>query len=82
VRSGDVVTRGQQLGTVGRTGMHVSSPHLHLELRGEHGVHDGAQILAGLLLGREPEDERTAREQARRHRNREAWLASRGPTIP
>lgn len=77
VRAGDTVTRGQQLGTVGRTGMRVSSPHLHLELRGEHGVRDASQVMAGLLLGHEPPDERVARERERRRRIHDAWLAVR-----
>jgi murein DD-endopeptidase MepM/ murein hydrolase activator NlpD len=77
VSVGDRVVRGQELGTVGRTGMRVSSPHLHLELRVPGGVLDPAQEMAGLFLGREPPDERAARARARRRRGRQAWLARR-----
>jgi len=34
-------------------------------------------VMAGILLGREPVDERVARERTRRRRVREAWLAQR-----
>jgi murein DD-endopeptidase MepM/ murein hydrolase activator NlpD len=77
VRTGDRVTRGQQLGTVGRTGCRVSSPHLHLELRGERANHDASQVMAGMLLGHEPPDERRLRLRVQRRRARDAWLATR-----
>ena len=80
VRTGDAVTRGQQLGTVGRTGMRISTPHLHLELRTGAGIGDASQVMAGLLLGHEPPDERRARERTRRRRIHDAWLAQRGAT--
>lgn len=62
---GQTVHRGDLVGTVGRTGMHRSAAHLHLELH-THGVEDPSQIMAGLLLGHDPEAER----RARRHRRR------------
>ena len=78
VSTGDTVTRGQKLGTVGRTGMHLSSPHLHLELRTGPGIRDASQVMRGILLGHEPPDERRARERNRRRRAHDAWLAQRG----
>jgi murein DD-endopeptidase MepM/ murein hydrolase activator NlpD len=51
VAYGARVTRGQKLGTVGRTGMQSSSPHLHLELLGPEGLFDGAEILRGHVIG-------------------------------
>jgi murein DD-endopeptidase MepM/ murein hydrolase activator NlpD len=50
VRYGQRVTRGAQIGTVGRTGMQDSAAHLHLELHTER-LEDPSQILYGLLLG-------------------------------
>jgi murein DD-endopeptidase MepM/ murein hydrolase activator NlpD len=51
VAYGARVERGQKLGTVGRTGMQTSSPHLHLELLGPEGLFDGAEILRGHVIG-------------------------------
>jgi murein DD-endopeptidase MepM/ murein hydrolase activator NlpD len=51
VAYGARVTRGQKLGTVGRTGMQTSSPHLHLELLGPEGLFDGAELLRGHVIG-------------------------------
>lgn len=51
VAYGQRVERGARLGTVGRTGMLRSSPHLHLELLGPEGLHDPAEILRGHLIG-------------------------------
>ncbi len=53
VAYGRRVTRGEVIGTVGRTGMRASAAHLHLEIRTSR-VEDPSQILAGLLLGRMP----------------------------
>lgn len=50
VRYGEQVTRGADLGTVGRTGMERSAAHLHLELATDQ-LEDPAEILYGLLLG-------------------------------
>ena len=57
VRAGDHVTLGHQLGTVGRTGMQASAPHLHLELHGPEGLLDPSEHMRGLLIGRMPPDE-------------------------
>ena len=50
VRYGQHVQRGDQLGTVGRTGMQRSAAHLHLEMSTEH-LEDPSEILYGLLIG-------------------------------
>ncbi len=55
VRYGQTLHRGEQLGTVGRTGMHESAAHLHLELATEH-LEDPSEILYGLLLGHRDAD--------------------------
>jgi len=62
---GQTVHRGDLVGTVGRTGMHRSAAHLHLELH-TNDLEDPSRIMAGLLLGHDPEAER----RARRHRHR------------
>lgn len=51
VAYGQRVQRGELIGTVGRTGMKRSSPHLHIELLGPDGLHDPAEILRGHLIG-------------------------------
>ncbi len=68
---GQIVHRGDLVGTVGRTGMHRSAAHLHLELHTDD-LEDPSRIMAGLLLGHDPEAER----RARRHRHRVAPVAS------
>ena len=55
VAYGDRVTRGDRVGTVGRTGMQRSAAHLHLELMAEH-LEDPSEILYGLLLGQRDAD--------------------------
>jgi len=54
VRDGQEVHRGDQIGTVGRTGMRVSSPHLHLEFHGPDELLDASVILRGILIGHRP----------------------------
>lgn len=51
VAYGAKVKRGDLIGTVGRTGMLSSSPHLHIELLGPGGLYDPAEILRGHLIG-------------------------------
>ncbi|MEM1414839.1 MAG: M23 family metallopeptidase [Myxococcota bacterium] len=55
VRHGQRVARGERLGTVGRTGMRRSAPHLHLELHGPDGLLDASALLSGFLIGRNPD---------------------------
>jgi hypothetical protein len=71
---GQTVHRGDLVGTVGRTGMHRSAAHLHIELH-THDLEDPSRIMAGLLLGHDPEAER----RARRHRRRHIETASAAP---
>ncbi len=61
---GATVHRGDLVGTVGRTGMHRSAAHLHVELHTEH-LEDPSVIMAGLLLGTDPEAARRARRHHR-----------------
>lgn len=61
VRQGQTVRQGEVVGTVGRTGMQSSAPHLHLELHGPDGLLDPSMILRGPLIGRRPEPERPKR---------------------
>ncbi len=56
VRHGQEVRRGERIGTVGRTGMRRSAPHLHLELHGPDGLMDASEVLDGFLIGHRPED--------------------------
>jgi len=51
VAYGDEVSRGDLLGTVGRTGMRRSAAHLHLELHGPEGLLDPRRLLHPLLIG-------------------------------
>lgn len=48
---GQEVAAGERIGTVGRTGMLRSAPHLHLELHGPEGLMDPSEVLAGYLIG-------------------------------
>lgn len=59
VRQGELVTRGQLLGTVGRTGMQRSAAHLHIELHADQ-VLDPSVEMNGLILGRRPPAQRNA----------------------
>ncbi|MAT29237.1 MAG: hypothetical protein CMN29_30600 [Sandaracinus sp.] len=57
VEWGDEVEAGQRIGTVGRTGMRRSAPHLHFELHSPEGVLDASEVLDAFLLGRNPDAE-------------------------
>jgi murein DD-endopeptidase MepM/ murein hydrolase activator NlpD len=50
ITEGDTVTAGQEIGRVGRTGVQVSPPHLHFELRIDDRVVDPARHLAALVI--------------------------------
>ncbi len=51
VEYGQQITRGEQIGTVGRTGMQRSAAHLHLEMHQGTELLDASQILRGILIG-------------------------------
>ena len=57
VEWGQEVRRGERIGTVGRTGMRRSAPHLHFELHSPEGLVDASEVLAGTLMGHEPDPE-------------------------
>jgi murein DD-endopeptidase MepM/ murein hydrolase activator NlpD len=50
ISEGDTVTAGQNIGRVGRTGVHQSPPHLHFELRVDDHIVDPTRHLAGLVI--------------------------------
>jgi murein DD-endopeptidase MepM/ murein hydrolase activator NlpD len=56
VREGQTVKRGDVIGTVGRTGMRRSAPHLHLEIKSDKRIYDARDVITGLLLGDPPRD--------------------------
>ncbi len=65
VDNGQLVRRGDVIGTVGRTGMRRSAPHLHLELKSDKYLYDAREVLDGLLLGEPPPDPRKKRRPRR-----------------
>ena len=65
VEYGERVQRGDLIGTVGRTGMQASAPHLHIELLGPEGLHDPAEVLRGHLIGTPVEFEPPRKKPAR-----------------
>jgi murein DD-endopeptidase MepM/ murein hydrolase activator NlpD len=54
VRVGQRVSRGDVVGTVGRTGMKSSAPHLHLEIKTDRKLYDARDVLVGSLIGEPP----------------------------
>ncbi len=56
VQNGDVVKRGQRIGSVGRTGCKSSGPHLHLEIKSDKRRYDARDIVPGILIGEPPFD--------------------------
>jgi murein DD-endopeptidase MepM/ murein hydrolase activator NlpD len=51
VTYGDKVTRGQEIGIVGRSGMKSSAPHLHLEMMALDELLDPLPIMRGHVIG-------------------------------
>lgn len=51
---GQRVQRGEVIGTVGRTGMKISAPHLHFEMHAGRRLLNPAKVLNPLLIGRMP----------------------------
>jgi len=76
VHSGQVVKRGEIIGTVGRTGCKESPAHLHLELKSERELYDARDVLSGILIGDPPWRSRYEERRARR-RARAEGLTSR-----
>jgi murein DD-endopeptidase MepM/ murein hydrolase activator NlpD len=54
VEAGQELTRGDQLGTVGRTGMIRSAAHLHLEMHLPGELLDASEVLGDMLIGERP----------------------------
>jgi len=77
VEAGQRVAGGQALGTVGRTGMRSSAPHLHLELRDESGHLDPLKALRGPLLGHSPDDLKKIWRRIRRRQRRAVRASAR-----
>lgn len=61
VGTGDVVQRGTPIGTVGRTGMKSSAPHLHLEIKSDKHLYDARDVVPTILLGEPPPEPRAPR---------------------
>jgi hypothetical protein len=56
VVNGDTVRRGDVIGTVGLTGVHISPPHLHLEVKSDKRLYDARDVVPGILIGVPPSD--------------------------
>ncbi|MFT3924978.1 MAG: M23 family metallopeptidase [Myxococcales bacterium] len=56
VATGEVVKRGQPIGTVGRTGCKHSPPHLHLEIKSDKRRYDAREFVPGILIGEPPHE--------------------------
>lgn len=67
VRVGQRVKRGEVIGTVGRTGMARSAPHLHLELQSDKRLYDPRDVLKTLLVGDPPPDVSKKRKKKRHY---------------
>lgn len=65
VEVGSQVARDQRIGTVGRTGMLRSSPHLHIEVHSPDQLLDPQKVLSGHVIGR-PQDKPKPRRRRRR----------------
>ena len=68
VAEGDTVKAGQEIGRVGRTGVQVSPPHLHFELRIDDRHMDPSKYLATLIIP--PKATQTYRYAIRAQRTR------------
>lgn len=64
VRTGDAVQRGMVIGSVGRTGMKTSAPHLHLEIKSDRRLYDARDVVPGILLGEPPPEPRWKKRAA------------------
>jgi hypothetical protein len=68
ITEGDTVKAGQEIGRVGRTGVQVSPPHLHFELRIDDRHMDPAKYMAALVIP--PQATQTYRYAMRAQRTR------------
>jgi murein DD-endopeptidase MepM/ murein hydrolase activator NlpD len=66
VKNGDLVTRGQPIGTAGRTGVKHSPPHLHLEIKSDRRIYDARDVVPGILIGEPPPEPRRRRRNVPR----------------
>jgi murein DD-endopeptidase MepM/ murein hydrolase activator NlpD len=66
VTSGEVVKRGQPIGTVGRTGCKHSPPHLHLEIKSDKRRYDARDVVPGILIGEPPHEQWKKRKKVPR----------------
>ncbi|HEX6245978.1 MAG TPA: M23 family metallopeptidase [Polyangiales bacterium] len=64
VSTGDVVKRGQPIGTVGRTGCKHSPPHLHLEIKSDKRRYDARDFVPNHLIGEPPHEKWKRSKQA------------------
>lgn len=76
VSNGQIVKRGEVIGTVGRTGCKESPAHLHLELKSDRELYDARDVLTGILIG-DPPWHSTSEEKRARRRARAEGLTSR-----
>ena len=70
VVAGQRVAAGEHIGTLGRTGMKSSAPHLHLEIKSNTRLYNAREVLAGVLIGTPPKE-----PKRRRRRRRQKTLA-------
>jgi murein DD-endopeptidase MepM/ murein hydrolase activator NlpD len=64
VSTGDIVKRGQSIGTVGRTGCKHSPPHLHLEIKSDKRRYDARDFVPNHLIGEPPHEKWKRSKQA------------------
>lgn len=74
VKAGQQIERGALIGSVGRTGMRRSAPHLHLEAHADGKLLDPLELLRGHLIG-QPEDPEPPRRRRPRRRRAKAEAA-------
>lgn len=67
VSAGQRLTAGDLIGTVGRTGMKSSAPHLHLELMSDKQLYNARAEFAGIFVGTPPKPPKRRRRRRRPH---------------
>ncbi len=78
VRVGQKVARGDVIGTVGRTGMKRSAPHLHLEIKTDRKLYDAREVLVGSLIGEPPVE---PKKKKRREKGTEYSIFTKGDGV-